>query len=115
MSDVDKDVAAMLQSLKKYDKLVESCAPVLGMKTLTMNEKKKPDFLDVDKDEDKKEPFTKAVKDMEKKDDKKPDFLKKKDEGKKDDKEDVKEGADPEVLEWMQRFLKLGNMKGYSR
>lgn len=109
MENVDKDVAAMLQSLKKYDKLVESCAPVLGMKTVTMNEKKKPDFLDVDKDEDKKEPMTKALKDKEKKDDKKPDFLK------KDDKEDVKEGADAEVLAWMSRFSKLGNMKGYGR
>ncbi len=34
MENVDKDVAAMLQSLKKYDKLVESVAPVLGMRTL---------------------------------------------------------------------------------
>lgn len=35
MEKVDKDVAAMLKSLKKYDQLVESVAPVLGMKTLT--------------------------------------------------------------------------------
>jgi hypothetical protein len=35
MEKVDKDVAAMLSSLKKYDRLVESVAPVLGMKTLT--------------------------------------------------------------------------------
>ena len=95
MENVDKDVAAMLQSLKKYDKLVESCAPVLGMKTLN---EKKPDFLDFDKDEDKKEPMTKALKDKD-----------------EDKKEDVKEGADLEVLEWMQRFSKLGNMKGYGR
>ena len=166
MENVDKDVAAMLASLKKYDKLVESVSPVLGMVTLgakpqlnelsqetlksyksaarddgrmgmikndqakmdkrsagmkqadarikeeedeSLNEKKKPDFLDFDKDEDKKEPFTKALKDKEKKEDNKPDFLK------KDDKEKVKEGADQEVLEWMQRFSKLGNMKGYGR
>ena len=32
MENVDKDVAAMLQSLKKYDKLVESVAPVLSKK-----------------------------------------------------------------------------------
>ena len=35
MEKVDKDVAAMLRSLKKYDQLVESVAPVLGMKTLS--------------------------------------------------------------------------------
>lgn len=29
MEEIDKDVAAMLKSLKKYDRLVESCAPVL--------------------------------------------------------------------------------------
>lgn len=29
MENIDKDVAAMLGNLKKYDKLVESCAPVL--------------------------------------------------------------------------------------
>ena len=36
MENIDKDVEAMLNNLKKYDKLVESCAPVLGMKTLSM-------------------------------------------------------------------------------
>ena len=34
MENVDKDVAEMLKSLKKYDMLAESVAPVLGMKTL---------------------------------------------------------------------------------
>lgn len=64
MENVDKDVAAMLQSLKKYDMLAESVSPVLGM--VTLNEKgKKPDFLDVDKDGDKEEPMTKALKDKE--------------------------------------------------
>jgi hypothetical protein len=65
MENVDKDVAAMLTSLKKYDKLVESAAPVLGM--VTLGEKKKPDFPDVDKDGDKKETLSKALKDKESK------------------------------------------------
>jgi len=93
MENVDKDVAAMMESLKRYDKLVESTAPVLGM--VTLNEKgKKPDFLDVDKDDDKKEPWTKAEKD-------------------KEEKEEVDESvdsADSEVLAWMKRFDKLGKM-----
>ena len=97
MENVDKDVAAMLESLKKYDILKESVAPVIGMKTL--GEKAKPDFLDVDKDDDKKEPFKKAVKDKEE----------------KEDKEKVEEGADSDVIAWMQRFAKLGNMKGYGK
>lgn len=97
MENVDKDVAAMLESLKKYDILKESVAPVIGMKTL--GEKAKPDFLDVDKDTDKKEPFKKAVKDKEE----------------KDDKEKVDEGADSDVIAWMKRFAKLGNMKGYGK
>lgn len=145
MENVDKDVAAMLSSLKKYDKLVESVAPVLGMKTLTMNEKKKPDFPDLDKDGDKKESIAKAAKDKEDKEevdeseDKNP--WEKLASDKKDDdktskthkggtvtktekglvhkaadkKEDVKESADEEILAWMGRFAKLGNMKGYGR
>jgi len=41
-----------------------------------LTEKKaKPDFLDVDKDKNKKEPFKKAVKDAKVKEGKKPDFL----------------------------------------
>lgn len=132
MENVDKDVAAMLASLKKYDKLVESVAPVLGMKTL--NEKgKKPDFLDVDKDEDKKETMTKALKDKKEKVEEKkdlPPWLKdKKADGpedsadgegsdtdvKKDDKkkDKVDEGADAEILTWMKRFANLGKMSGY--
>lgn len=66
MENVDKDVAAMLQSLKKYDMLAESVAPVLGMKTVTM-EKSKPDFLDLDKDGDKKEPMKQAARQADKK------------------------------------------------
>ena len=63
MENIDKDVAAMLNSLKKYDMLTESVAPVMGMVTLGEKKGAKPDFLDFDKDEDKKEPMTKALKD----------------------------------------------------
>jgi hypothetical protein len=84
MKDMDPDVAAMLETLKKYDTQVKEANA-------------KPDFLDVDKDGDKEEAFKKAEKEK----DAKP----------------VTEssGVDPEVLEWMSRFAKLGNMKGYGR
>ena len=143
MENVDKDVAAMLSSLKKYDILKESVAPVLGMRT--MNEKKTPDFPDIDKDGDKKESIAKAAKDKEEVDesedknpweklasDKKDDDAKTSKTSKggtvtktekglvhkaADKKDDVKEAvaADEEVLAWMGRFAKLGNMKGYGR
>lgn len=88
MENIDKDVAAMLETLKKYDqKLTESVAPVLEKKS-------KPDFLDVDSDGDKKEPWKKAEKD-------------------KEEKSEIDEGVDPEVLDWMKRFARLGNIKGY--
>jgi len=51
MENVDPDVAAMLKTLQGYDKMVAE------------SKKKKPDFKDVDKDGDKKEPWTKAEKD----------------------------------------------------
>ena len=131
MENVDKDVAAMLNSLKKYDMLKESVSPVLGM--VTLGEKKKPDFLDVDKDDDKEEPMTKALKDKKEKVDEKkgdlPPWLKDKkadgpedsadgegsdtDVKKEESKEKVKEGADEEVLSWMKRFAGLGKMTGY--
>jgi hypothetical protein len=135
MENVDKDIAAMMASLKKYDKLTESVAPVLMMSNL--NEKKaKPDFLDADKDGDKKEPMKKAMKDKEEVSEEKSDKPWKDSSGKehsgtavkgkkytgkdaekeeKKGKEDVTEGADAEILEWMGRFAKLGNMKGYGR
>jgi len=73
--NVDKDVAAMLASLKKLDKLTESCAPVLGMRTL--GEKTgKPEWLE----------------DAEKKAERK--------EGKKADKEDIEEGTDEDNNPW---------------
>lgn len=145
MENVDKDVAAMLQSLKKYDKLVESVAPVLGMKTLgEKKDSKKPEWLEkaekkaegkngkkekVEESEDEDEKGDKNPwKDLAKKDSDKTSKggsvtktktgLVHKAGDKKDDKkdkEDIKEGADQEVLEWMSRFAKLGNMKGYGR
>lgn len=88
MENVDKDVAAMLESLKKYDKkLMESVAPVLEKKS-------KPDFLDVDKDGDKDEPMKKANSE------------------KADKESEISESTevDQEVLAWMKRFNKLGKM-----
>lgn len=136
MENVDKDVAAMLSSLKKYDKLAESVAPVLMGKVL---EKKdgKPEWLEKAEkkaeekdskekvDEEEKNPWM----DLAKKDDKKDgkttktktglkhekDFDAKKDKKEDDEKDDLDEGVDPEVLEWMKRFANLGNMKGYGR
>lgn len=56
MENVDKDVAAMLNSLKKYDRLVESIAPVLGMVTLGEKKGGKPEWLeDAEKKAEKKE------------------------------------------------------------
>ena len=147
MENVDKDVAAMLNSLKKYDILKESVAPVLGIKTV--NEKKgKPEWLEdaekkAEKKDDKKDsgesdseggeidesteeeknPWEKLAKGD--KEDKKSDVGKshktskggtvtKTDKGLKHVKESS-EVADPDVLEWMNRLSKLGNMKGYGR
>jgi hypothetical protein len=45
MENVDKDVAAMLQSLKKYDKLTESVAPVLMARPLEEKKDGKPEWL----------------------------------------------------------------------
>jgi hypothetical protein len=56
MENVDKDIAAILQSLKKYDKLVESVAPVLGMRTLGEKKGGKPEWLiDAEKKAEEKE------------------------------------------------------------
>jgi len=115
MENVDKDVAAMLSSLKKLDKLTESVAPVLEKKA-------KPDFLDMDKDGNKKESMKKAIND--KKNGESDSEGGELDEdshlknGKKskwsDDPKDhfkeekVDESADQEVIAWMKRFAKLG-------
>lgn len=135
MENVDKDVAAMLASLKRYDILKESVAPVLGMQTL--GEKKigpedkggsDSEGGEIDEDshlkggkkskwsDDPKDHFKEEVEEDEldedshlkggKKskwsDDPKDHFKAKKDE--------VKEGADQEVLSWMKRFANLGKM-----
>jgi hypothetical protein len=137
MENVDKDVAAMLASLKKYDMLVESVAPVIGMVTLgekkgdlppwlkDKEEKKdEPEAKDDAKEEDKEkvdesddsEPY--GYKKQYKKDEEEADTTRKtakalNKEADKEKKDEVKEGADQEVLDWMKRFSKLGDMKGY--
>jgi hypothetical protein len=136
MENVDKDVMAMLKTLKAYDKLTESVAPVL-MARPVLAEKGKPEWLkdaeekkegDSDSeggelDEEKEEnPWMKLASD--KKDQEKSSkthkggTVTKTEKGlvhKAADKKEVNEGADQEVLEWMKRFSKLGNMKGYGR
>ncbi len=140
MEKVDKDVAAMLNSLKKYDKLTEG---VLGMATVGMANAKiveddndKDDAeIDADKNDieaDELDESGPAKKDVpaflrkEKGGDWKTskDDLDKEDEGKasskagldkKKEEKGINEGADTDVLEWMSRFSKLGNMKGYGR
>ena len=160
MENVDKDVAAMLNSLKKYDKLNES---VLGMVTLSMarptvveagkpwenDEDKEEVEEEADVDEDKEEIEEDAVDDFKAKGGKvetvpykgkeekgtsfgskhigKSGSSGKQTKGKAQgqnanvstkDKEVppvVKEAADADVLDWMNRFSKLGNMKGYGR
>ena len=151
MENVDKDVAAMLANLKKYDTLRESVAPVLGMVTLGEKKKEekggKPEWLEKaeKKAEGKKDGF-KSKKDDEKIEEKKENKTSGKnspltygdenvkeekknnktsgknspltygDENvKEDNKEKVEEGVDADILNWMKRFAKLGNMKGYGR
>jgi hypothetical protein len=157
MENVDKDVAAMMASLKKYDKLNES---VLGMVTLSMA---KPKVVSEEKDffhnpnvpankQLKAPPKEVNIEEEELEEDTVDDFKAKGGKVKelpyKADKEEkgksmgskhygkggqgskgavsglkarvntaeaVTETADPEVLEWMSRFSKLGNMKGYGK
>lgn len=166
MENVDKDVAAMLSSLKKYDKLTES---VLGFTPVSMarpkpfvaeekDDSKKPWEKDDDKDESE-ELDEETVEDFEKRGGKidnlkyKGDKKEKKEAGKslssshigaasgkgtrgeqRGGNANVSTGkktgdktalpvvktneaveADPDVLDWMSRFSKLGNMKGYGR
>jgi hypothetical protein len=120
MEEVDKDVAAMLSSLKKYDTLKESVAPVLGMKTLNQKmvaeEEDKNPWLELAKGKEEKEDGPKVG---DKTKTHKGGTVTKTEKGivhKKADKSvEVNEEADPEVLAWMSRFSKLGNMKGYGR
>jgi hypothetical protein len=207
MEEMDKDVAAMLQSLKKYDRLTESVAPVLmarpqivekdegkhnngtttGFKAVAKkaaaeygskeagekvagavrNKMKaagkieeandKNPWMDLAKKDDNKSSTVKTDKGV--KHEKDYDSKNKKAKDDEDDeldealqimaqiaeangivseeddedeylqdppsevnvdpallkRDNVKEGADLEVLEWMHRFSKLGNMKGYGR
>lgn len=166
MENVDKDVAAMIASLKKYDKLVESVAPVLGMRTLgEKKDGKKPEWLeDAEKKAEGKEGKKEEVDEGKTNRKECPvchempcvcddDTVMEKDEGKHNNgkttgfkavaKNAAKEygskeagekvagavhakmkaagkleedtGPDQEVLNWMKRFSKLGNMKGYGR
>ena len=127
MENVDKDVAAMLKNLKKYDTLVESCAPVLMARPKPyVAEEKEEDDEDDKKDDKKKNPWEDLGKDDEDDEEEaqpgdettthKGGKVTKTKTGlvhkKVDESTDV---ADPEVLEWMSRFSKLGNMKGYGR
>ena len=166
MENVDKDVAAMLKTLKKYDKLTES---VLGMTTVGMarnvaedtsqqrgqandqkhaedaftanRAKKRNDSdeawaksqgklkednteddaeIDADKNDIEADELEESGKPWEKDEDKKSagdkdDKKDKKEKKEKKEKKDIEEGVDPEILEWMGRFAKLGNMKGYGR
>jgi hypothetical protein len=158
MKEVDKDVADMIKSLKKYDMLAESVAPVLARKADVKEDShlangKKSKWSDDDGDifKTSAEKAADKVKNAFKPKDKKEDDSEKVDEdshlanGKKsrwsdddgdifkgtaektfdkvknlvkpkdneDDSEKVAEGVDPEVLEWMRRFAKLGKMSGY--
>ena len=155
MENVDKDVAAMLQSLKKYDKLVESVAPVLGMRTLGEKKGGKPEWL-IDAEKKAEEKEGKENKDGESDSEGgeiDEGIISEKDEGKhnnvkttgfkavakkaaaeygskeagekvagavrakmaKAGKLEESNEADADVLAWMGRFAKLGNMKGYGK
>lgn len=91
MENIDKDVKAMMESLKRYDVLAESVAPVIGMKTIgndvVENVYHNPDIADEDQLEDPPEEIE----------------------------VELDESADADILAWMNRFSKLGNMKGYGR
>lgn len=117
MENIDKDVAAMLNNLKKYDMLKESVAPVLERKKPKEEEKEE----EIKEEDESKNPW----RDLSKKDKesthtggtvtKTEKGMKHSAGDKKDKKDEVKEGADTDVLAWMKRFANLGNMKGYGR
>ena len=125
MENVDKDVAAMLESLKKYDILKESVAPVLERKKVKeepveadaeleegANKKDVPAFL---RKASGKEDWKTSKKDLDKEDEDKMSSKAGLEKAKKEKGITESEEADQEVLEWMTRFSKLGNMKGYGR
>lgn len=141
MENVDQDVAAMLKSLKTYDKLVESCAPVIGMKTLNSKEVvKETDWGNLGAEyRDKKSSTGGTIKSSDsglvhkakpltgkapadKNPSKKPESGASggnvhisRDDDKKMSSDDLEESVDQDILDWMNRFSKLGNMKGYGR
>lgn len=135
MEEIDKDVAAMMASLKKYDKLNEG---VLGMVTLgakpkvaedtsqqrgqANDQKRAEDAFTANrakKRNDSDEAWAKSqgkpkVAETKRDPDTTPSEW---DDEDKKEKEGIKESSevDPEILDWMNRFSKLGNMKGYGR
>jgi hypothetical protein len=128
MEEMDKDVAAMLASLKKYDKLNES---VLGMVTLSKAKVVEAEEVEEDAVDDFKAKGG-QVKELPYKADKeeKGKSMGSKHYGKGgqgtkgavsglkarvNSNESVTEAADADVLAWMTRFAKLGNMKGYGK
>jgi hypothetical protein len=140
MENIDKDVAAMMASLKKYDILAESVAPVLAPRNLAEKKGGKPEWLeDAEKKAEDKDEADDSVmeKDEGKHNNGKTTGFKAvaknaaKEYGSKEAGERVAgavhakmkaagkleedSGPDQEILDWMKRFSKLGNMKGYGR
>ena len=122
MKNVDKDIADMLSSLKKYDMLAESVAPVLEKKKPDADGDGIPDWADKeDNSNDKKEIDEKAKNPyaigmaaaMKSTGDtpplKKSTIVKGHEIAKKVDADESKEDEpDQEVMEWMERFKKIG-------
>lgn len=114
MENVDKDVAAMLKTLKAYDKLNEAFVPI-SMPRKQIKEEEKEDGNPWEK---LGKEFTSKNPDKEEHDTETGGHVKRTDKGlqhKAADKKKVDEGVDPEVLEWMQRFAKLGKMNNFNR
>lgn len=112
MENVDNDIQTWLGRFKAYDDLRASKAPVMEKKD-KVDEEGNPWEKLAKKSDDKEEKTTKTSKGG---------TVTKTDKGLthkgtygEPKKSDVKEGADQEVLDWMGRFAKLGNMKGYGR
>ena len=116
MENVDTDISTWLGRFKAYDELRASKAPVMEKKKEVKEEEDKNPWEKLASDKKEEEPKTHktakggTVTKTEKGLTHKGTYG-----GEKEDKKDVKEAADPEILEWMGRFAKLGNMKGYGR
>lgn len=112
MENIDKDINTWLERFKAYDELRASKMPVMEKKVTEEDEEGNPwEKLASDKkekDEVGKETKTHKGGTVTKT---KTGLIHKK----ADESVEVSESADPEVLEWMTRFSKLGNMKGYGR